>query len=63
MLVRAAKVRAWLEGRDMVLPDDIRAVFYETVAHRILLDPLYAMQQEYLLPALCDTIFQHIATP
>lgn len=63
MLVRAAKVRAWLEGRDTLLPDDIRAVFYETVAHRVFLDPLYAMQQDEILPALCDAIFNTIDVP
>src|SRR5690606_13518138 len=63
MLVRAAKVRAWLEGHTIVLPEDIRAVFYETVAHRLFLDPLYAMQQEQILPALCDAILQQVPTP
>ncbi|MCX5591643.1 AAA family ATPase [Alcaligenes endophyticus] len=63
MLVRAAKVRAWLEGRNILLPDDIRAVFYETVAHRVFLNPFYSMQQDTLLPSLCKTIFQHIPTP
>lgn len=63
MLVRAAKVRAWLEGRDVLLPDDIRAVFYETVAHRVFLHPFYSMRQDTLLPALCQAIFQHTPTP
>lgn len=63
MLVRAAKVHAWLEGRNMLLPGDIRAVFYETVAHRIFLDPMASMQHAQLMPSLCEAIFQHVVTP
>ena len=36
-LVKAAKGRAFLEGRDYVIPDDIKAVVYDVLRHRILL--------------------------
>lgn len=38
-LMRAAKARALLRGRDYVLPDDIRALASRVLAHRILLRP------------------------
>lgn len=38
-LVRAAKARALIYGRDFVLPDDIRALASRALAHRILLEP------------------------
>jgi MoxR-like ATPase len=38
-LVRAAKARALIYGRDFVLPDDIRALAARALAHRILLEP------------------------
>ncbi len=39
MLLRAAMVRAALEGRDHVLPDDIQELAQPVLAHRILLAP------------------------
>ncbi|RMG58035.1 MAG: AAA family ATPase, partial [Gammaproteobacteria bacterium] len=34
-LLRAARAWAWLEGRDMVLPEDIQAVLEPAIAHRL----------------------------
>ena len=36
-LIKAAKCRAFIAGRDYVLPDDIKAMVYDTLRHRILL--------------------------
>ncbi|MBS3963936.1 MAG: MoxR family ATPase [Methylomonas sp.] len=61
--LRAAKVRAWLEGRDMLLPEDMHAVFQVTMAHRLFLNPIYAYRKEDLIPALMDGILQAVAAP
>jgi MoxR-like ATPase len=39
MLVKAAKARAALEGRDHALPDDVQALVTTVLAHRLLLAP------------------------
>ncbi len=39
LLLRAAKARALIEGRDHVLPDDVRALAGAVLAHRIVLAP------------------------
>jgi len=39
MLVKAAKARAALEGRDHALPDDVQALVPTVLAHRLLLAP------------------------
>lgn len=39
LLLRAAKARAMLHGRDHVLPDDVQALAQPVLAHRILLAP------------------------
>ncbi len=39
MLVKAAKARAALEGRDHVLPDDVQQLVPSVLAHRLLLAP------------------------
>ncbi len=36
-LIKAAKGRAFLKGRDYVVPDDIKAMVYDILRHRILL--------------------------
>lgn len=62
-LVRAARVRAWLEGRDMVVPEDLRDVFAEVMAHRIFLDPIYEFRREPIVRALCRAAFDKVAAP
>lgn len=36
-LDKCAKINAWLEGRDFVTPEDIQAVVYDVLRHRIIL--------------------------
>lgn len=62
-LVRGARVNAWLQGRDIVLPEDIRSLFQEIIAHRIFLDPIYELRQEGLTRDLCAAIFAAVPAP
>jgi MoxR-like ATPase len=39
MLLRAAKARALLHGRDHALPDDVQALAQVVLPHRIMLVP------------------------
>jgi MoxR-like ATPase len=36
-LDKCVKINAWLEGRDFVTPEDVHAVIYEVLRHRIIL--------------------------
>ncbi|HCS88915.1 MAG TPA: AAA family ATPase [Chromatiaceae bacterium] len=47
-LDRCARARAWLRGSDYVTPDDIHAVAYDVLRHRILLS--YAAESEGIEP-------------
>lgn len=60
-LVRAARVRAWLEGRNYLTPDDVRDVFVEAMAHRIFVDPIHALRGDEPVKQLCQAVFD--ATP
>lgn len=62
-LIRAAKTRAWLQGRDHVLPEDIQALFPVCMTHRLFLHPIYAYRKEQLLPELIDAILRQVAAP
>ncbi len=62
-LVRAARVRAWLEGRDMVVPEDLRAVFPEVMAHRIFIDPVYELRRERIVGELIAGVFARVPAP
>ena len=42
---KAAKARAYLHGRDYAIPEDVRAVFADVCAHRILLKPQAIVSQ------------------
>jgi MoxR-like ATPase len=39
MLAAAARARAALDGRDYVLPDDVKALAAPALRHRVLLSP------------------------
>ncbi len=62
-LLRAARVTAWLEGRDMVVPEDLRAVFFETMAHRVFLDPVYELRRDEIMRELCRKLFETVPAP
>lgn len=62
-MVRAAKVSAWLEGRDHVLPDDIHTVLLPAMTHRVFLSPVYEGRREQIMPLFVRALRDHIATP
>jgi len=62
-LLRAAKTRAWLEGRGHVLPEDCQAVFAVCMTHRLFVNPMYAYRKEQLLPELIKGILNQVAAP
>ena len=62
-LVRAARVAAWLDGREIAVPEDVRAVFFETMAHRIFFEPVYEMRRETIARELIDRLFATVPVP
>lgn len=63
MLLRAARVNAWLNSRDAVLPDDIHTVFHETIAHRLVFSPVYEMRRTEIAREMLSTIINTISAP
>lgn len=62
-MVRAAKVSAWLEGRDHVLPDDIHTVLFASLTHRVFLSPIYEGRREQIMPLFIAALRDHISAP
>jgi MoxR-like ATPase len=62
-LMRAARVHAWLDGRGMVVPEDVRAVFPEVMSHRIFVNSLYESRSETLVAELRRQVFASIPAP
>jgi MoxR-like ATPase len=63
MLMRGARVVAWLDSRDYITPEDIRAVFQEVVSHRIFLQPVHEMNRDRVAPLLMAQILNQVAAP
>jgi MoxR-like ATPase len=63
LLLRAARVAAWLDGRDHVTPQDVQAVFGETIAHRLCYQPVYEMRRHEISPRLISGILSSVAAP
>lgn len=62
-LLRAARVAAWLEGRSFVTPEDVQAVFVETIAHRLCYQPVFEMRRQEISGPLMSGILASVAAP
>lgn len=63
MLLRGARTRAWLEGRDYLTPDDLQSVFPYIVGHRVFLSPAYETMRQMIIPALLQAIVAEVPAP
>jgi MoxR-like ATPase len=63
MLLRAARVAAWLGGRDSVAPEDIHQVFHATIGHRVFLRPVYEFRRAELIGEFLDEVLKRVAAP
>lgn len=63
MLLAAARVNAWLNNREAVVPEDIHAVFHETIAHRLVFSPVYEMRRTEIARELLSGIINNVTAP
>jgi MoxR-like ATPase len=61
-LVRAARVRAASQGRDVVLPDDVRALMRPVIEHRLILTPDAQLRNE-TTSAVLERVSTRIPVP
>jgi MoxR-like ATPase len=61
-LILGAKTRALMSGRGFVLPEDIKAIAYETLRHRILLS--YEAEAEGITtPKIIESVLKMVKVP
>jgi hypothetical protein len=47
----------------MAVPEDVRSVFFETMAHRIFFEPVYELRRERVARELIDALFETVPVP
>jgi len=63
MLLKAARVHAWLMNREDIFPEDIHAVFHEIIAHRLAFNSMYETRRTALARELTSHILSSVAVP
>lgn len=63
MMMKGARVNAWLNNRTSVIPEDIHAVFHETIAHRLVFNPVYELRRTEISRELSNEILSKVAAP
>ena len=63
MLLRAARVAAWLADRTEVVPEDVHVVFEPAVAHRLFFSPIHEMRRAEIAGRLVAGILETVASP
>ena len=63
MLLKAARVNAWLNERDSMYPEDIHAVFHEVISHRLVFNAMYENRRTALARELTANIMSTVAVP
>jgi len=63
MLLKAARVHAWLMDRNSLYPEDIHAVFHEIIAHRLAFNSMYENRRTALSRELTAHILDTVAVP
>jgi MoxR-like ATPase len=62
-LLKAARVVAWLAGREHLVPDDLQTVLPAALGHRVFFTPIYELRRAELAEALVQQLLDKIAAP
>jgi MoxR-like ATPase len=62
-LTRAARVVAWLAGRDYMVPDDIQSIVPSVLGHRVFFTPVYELRRAQIADALTAKLLEKVPTP
>ena len=63
MMMKCARVNAWMNERTSLIPEDIHSIFHETIAHRLVFNPVYELRRTEIARELTDQILNKVAAP
>jgi len=63
MMMKCARVNAWFNNRSSVLPEDIHAIFHETIAHRLVFNPVYELRRTEIARELTHEMLNKVSAP
>jgi MoxR-like ATPase len=61
-LMRASQARAWMQGRQYVIPDDVKALAAAIIKHRLMMKPDVFLDQRGR-EELLETLIKHVSVP
>ncbi|WP_036311465.1 AAA family ATPase [Methylophaga thiooxydans] len=62
-LARGARVNAWLNEREAVIPEDFHTIIKQIAKHRIFLNPVYDYDRDAIIDSLLDSVLNTIQSP
>ena len=63
MMMKCARVNAWMNDRDHVQPIDVEYVFHAVMAHRLVVNRIYENNKTELLEKFTQEVLLRVATP
>ena len=63
MMMKCARVNAWMNDRTSLIPEDIHSILHETIAHRLVFNPVYELRRTEIARELTDQILNKVAAP
>ena len=55
-IVNTAKTNAYIEGRDFIIPEDIKKLYKYVILHRVIFKPEYEPQKEEIIKNIIESI-------
>ncbi len=62
-LARGARVNAWLNEREAIIPEDFHVIIKQIAKHRIFLNPVYDYNRDQIIDALIEAALNTVASP
>lgn len=62
-MMKAAQAMAALQGRDYVIPDDVKAIIYDVATHRIICKSYNVLNNEQAARKILEEVIDHVPVP
>lgn len=62
-LAKGARVNAWLNEREAIIPEDFHVIIKQIAKHRLFLNPVYDYNRDQIIDALIEATLDKIASP